>query len=206
MLGLFNYLVSNGPYFILTCLILFFWDLVDLFVERKSLHFLRIRTFWFFYYSARAFFCIIIIEVVWALNLLNLPNKYVLAFITPFLFTIFLQNLVVVMGGKVELNTQEVFLKFRDTILRYFASSLNLERIKAKSRLADSNMSIGKLREQCRIILGKEKFEKFESGLKNKNDEEKKLDYIEGIIAHLPPEEVKKYVKGLIKNIPIDET
>jgi hypothetical protein len=156
------------------------------------------QTFWV-YYLARAFFGMIIMELVWTLNLLNLSNKYLLASITPFLFTTFFQNLVVAIGGQ-EINIREVFLKFRDSILESFVTTLNLERSEAKSRLLNSHISITNLREECRIVLGKKEFEKFEATLKNEMDaKDLTLEYIDKIVGHLPPDMIRRYVKNLIK-------
>lgn len=50
-----NYLGSNYPYFMIFLMILFVWDLIDLYVDRKNYRFLRMQTFWV-YYLARGFF------------------------------------------------------------------------------------------------------------------------------------------------------
>ena len=192
-----DYLRSNYSYFIVFLAILFVWDLIDLYVDRKNYRFLRIQTFWV-YYLSRAFFGIIIMELVWTLGLLSLSNKYLLATITPFLFATFLQNLVVAIGGQ-EINIRDVFLKFRDSILENFAATLNFERSEAKSLLSNSNISITNLREECRIIVGKRDFEKFESGLNEMDAKDLTLEYIDKLVGHLPPDEVKKYVKKLLK-------
>jgi hypothetical protein len=155
------------------------------------------QTFWV-YYSARAFFGMIIMELVWTLKLLNLSNKYLLASVTPFLFTTFFQNLVVAIGGQ-EINIRDVFMKFRDSILESFASTLNLERTEAKSQLLNSHISITNLREECRIVLGKKDFEQFESSLSEKDAKDLTLEYIDKIIGHLPPDMIKRYVKNVIK-------
>lgn len=193
-----DYLRSNYPYYIVFLIILFVWDLIDLYVDRKNYRFLRMQTFWV-YYLARAFFGMIIMELVWTLNLLNLSNKYLLASLTPFLFTTFFQNLVVAIGGQ-EINIRDVFLKFRDSILESFVTTLNLERSEAKSRLLNSHISITNLREECRIVLGKKEFEKFEATLKNEMDaKDLTLEYIDKIVGHLPPDMIRRYVKDLIK-------
>jgi hypothetical protein len=192
-----TYLGSNYPYFMVFLVILFVWDLIDLYVDRKNYRFLRMQTFWV-YYLARGFFGIIIMELVWTLNLVNLTNKYLFATVTPFLFTTFLQNLVVAIGGQ-EINIRDVFLKFRDSILESLASVLNIERSEAKSLLSNSHISIDSLREECRIVLGKKDFEKFESTLNEANAKDLTLEYIDKIVNHLPPDEVNKYVKNIIK-------
>lgn len=197
IMPLVDYLSSNYSYFIVFLSILFVWDLIDLYVDRKNYRFLRIQTFWV-YYLSRAFFGILIMELVWTLKLLNISNKYLLATVTPFLFATFLQNLVVAVGGQ-EINIRDVFLKFRDSILENFAATLNLERNEAKSQLSNSNVSITNLREECRIILGKKEFEKFESSLNDTDAKDLTLEYIDKIIGQLPPDEISKYVKSVIK-------
>jgi hypothetical protein len=194
---LITYLGSNYPYFMVFLLILFVWDLIDLYVDRKNYRFLRMPTFWV-YYLARGFWGIIIMELVWTLNLVTLTNKYLFATVTPFLFTTFLQNLVVAIGGQ-EINIRDVFLKFRDSILESLASALNMERNEAKSLLSNSHISIDSLREECRIVLGKKDFEKFESTLNETNAKDLTLEYIDKIVNHLPPDEVNRHVKNIIK-------
>ncbi len=192
-----EYFGTNYPFFVVFLLILFVWDLIDLYVDRKSYILLRVKTFWF-YYLARGFFGIIIMELVWTLNLVNVTNKFLLAAVTPFLFTTFLQNLVIAIGGQ-EINIRDVFLKFRDSILESFVASLNLERTEAKSKLSSSHISIDNLREECRILLGKRDFENFEATLNEADAKDKTLAYIDKIVSQLPPDGIKKYVNKLIK-------
>lgn len=192
---LFNYLWCNSLYFLLTYLVLFFWDLIDLYNVEGSLYFLRNGTFWFFNLT-RGFFCVAVMEIAWNLNLFNLSTKYLLAFITPLLFTVFLQNLLVVIG-QADVNVGLIFNKFRDSVLKSFAKSLDLEFVEAKDWLLKSNKSIEELGKDCHIILG-DGFVMLESLLNGKDDEEKKIGYVEVIIGRImdqrPPEGVKKYV------------
>ncbi len=197
MIDLITYLGNNYPYFVIFLLILFVWDLVDLYVDRKNYRFLRLQTFWV-YFFARGFFGIIIMELVWTVKLVTVTNKFILAAITPFLFTTFLQNLVIAIGGQ-EINIRDVFLKFRDSILDSFASALDLERHEAKAQLSNSNINITNLREECRILLGKKEFERFESSLNETDAKDLTLDYIDKIVSSLPPDSIKIHVNRMLK-------
>lgn len=159
------------------CTTLICWDLMDIYIERKRLDFLLTTPF-FIYYSIRAFFSIGIMEILFVLNLFSISNKFIIAFITPLLFPLILQNLIVGVGGK-EINIQDIFLSFRGTIIDGIESRMATKRVRIQTKLLNSSLTEDNLRQQCRFLAPTHtKFKLLEEILKGKSEEEMRDIYI----------------------------
>ena len=108
-----NYLVENYQYIFVLCATLFFWDLMDLYVEIRNFRFIRTFTF-AAYYFLRVFFCMVLMEMGFIVELFTVKSRMVMAFVVPLGFSAILQNLVVKVGGvEKSINIGEVFDKFK---------------------------------------------------------------------------------------------
>lgn len=161
------------------CATLICWDLMDFYIEIKQLDFLLTRSF-LIYYTIRAFFSIAIMETLFILNLLNISNNFIIAFITPLLFPLILQNLIIGIGGN-EINTQDVFSCFRGTIIEGIESRRISKRVKIQTELLNSSLTNDDLKLQCRLLASPTKFDALEKYLSQKDEDYVKVEYIKAL-------------------------
>lgn len=172
-------LITELSYVVLSCLTLISWDLIDFYSILKRFEFLWTKQF-LIYYSVRVFFAISIMEILFISNFINISNKYIIAFLTPLLFPIILQNLVIELGiGGEGTNIRDVFLRFRETVIEGLQSRLRIKKMKVQTKLLRSSLSTTDLKQQCRLLApGSTEFERLEGYLSQKNEEEKREGYI----------------------------
>ena len=182
-------------YISVLCATLICWDLMDFYIEIKELNFLWTRSFWI-HYTIRAFFSIVLMKIIFISNLLNISNNFIIAFITPLLFPLILQNLIVGIGGN-EINTKDVFLGFRGTIIEGVVSHNIIKRVKIQTELLNSSLTNDDLKLQCRFLASSStKFDILENSLNQKDEDYVRVEYIKvltkwGGVNH---------AKGLIKD------
>jgi hypothetical protein len=163
-------------------LTLIVWDVMDFFIVLKRFDFLRLKFFWFNYFI-RTFFSVVILETIFALDLIPMVNKFIIAFLTPLLFPLILQKLVVEVGG-VGINIREVFSEFRETIIAGMQSYIIRSKVKVQTELLNSSLSNEDLKQQCRFLApSSSKFENLENYLSQKNDDEARVGYIQALVG-----------------------
>lgn len=188
-----SYLIENAPYYLVVCIVLLFWDLIDFYVELHEISFLRTPTFGI-YYFVRVFFSISTMEINSALNIVNAPNKYVIAFVIPIVFTTVLQNLVVNIAGEDQVNIKDLFTRFRKVVISGLTKYFDAAQVKMKIQLLRSGIDTHALQQECQFILSPEEFANLEKGLAGKPDEEKRSSYIT-LIAYRSPDRAKQLLK-----------
>ncbi len=163
-------------------LTLIVWDVMDFFIVLKRFDFLRLKFFWFNYFI-RTFFSVVILETIFALDLIPMVNKFIIAFLTPLLFPLILQKLVVEVGG-VGINIREVFSEFRETIIAGMQSYIIRNKVKVQTELLNSSLSNEDLKQQCRFLApSSSKFGNLENYLSQKNDDEARVGYIQALVG-----------------------
>lgn len=188
-----RYVGESLPYYLVVCVVLFLWDLVDFYVELREISFLRTFTFGV-YYVVRAFFSISVMEINNALSLLSFSNRFVIAFVTPIVFTTVLQNLVVEIAGKEQVNIKELFGRFRTVAISGLAKHFDAAQVKLRIQLLNSKINTSALREECQFIVGPDEFADLEKQLEDKPDREKRSAYII-LITYRSPDRAKHLVK-----------
>ena len=176
------------------CATLMCWDLMDFYIEVKQLDFLLTRSF-LIYYTIRAFFSIAIMETLFIINLLNISNNFIIAFITPLLFPLILQNLIIGIGGN-EINTKDVFSSFRGTIIEGIVSHSISKRVKIQNELLNSSLTNDDLKLQCRLLASSPtKFDILEKYLSQKDEDYVKVEYIKALTKWGGVNHVKRLIK-----------
>jgi hypothetical protein len=147
-----SYLVENYRYIVVLLVTLFFWDLMDLYVELRNFRFIYTFTF-AAYYFLRAFFCLALMEVGFIVELFTAKSRMVMAFVVPLGFSAILQNLVVKVGGvERSINIGEVFDKFKFRIKEDLISRDVVKKVLRQRQLLDaSGVSNETILETCRF-------------------------------------------------------
>lgn len=163
---------------------MFFWDLMDLYVELRHFRFLKNSVFGA-YYSVRAFFCIVLLEVGFAISLFEISNKIVMAVIVPISFSAIFQNLIVKAGGT-ESNIGEVFDKFKFNIKKTLIAQKVLNRVtESRQLLIASNVSNETILETCRFYADEKKdYEELIEKTKGLEEKDKRIEYIIWLVDH----------------------
>jgi len=175
-----TYLLDNFWYYLLSCVTLFFWDLIDLYVELRNFDFILNFTFGA-YYLIRVFFCLALMEIGFVIGLFSLPSKVVMAFVVPLSFSAILQNLVVKVGGvERSINFGEVFDRFKFRIKDALDRRNTIDKVLRQRRLLVSrNVSNNTILKTCRLYADKkEDFEELVNRTKDSDNESKRLEYI----------------------------
>lgn len=148
---LLKYLIDNINYFIITCITLFLWDLIDLYIDLKNFHFLR-RSAFLTYYVVIAFFSIATMEMGFILGLFEIESKSVIAFVVPLVFAVILENLVVKIGGiEKSIDFSEFFDKFKFAIRDSIIRRDEMIKVQTQTRLLNSKVKNEKILEWCRF-------------------------------------------------------
>lgn len=188
-------ILTELSYIGLSCATLILWDLMDFYVDLRQVDFLRTKPFWI-HYVIRIFFSIAIMEILFTLNLLNITNKFIIAFFTPLLFPIFLQNLVVEIGGG-GINIRDIFSQFRDAVVDDMQSRLISKKVRIQTKLLDSSLSNEYLKRQCLFLSpSSEEFDALEGYLNKKDENEARMEYVRAITRWGG----SKHVKDLLKD------
>ena len=147
-----NYLGENYPYIFVLCFTLFFWDLMDLYVELRNFRFIFTFTF-AAYYFLRVFFCMALMEVGFIVELFTTKSRMVMAFVVPLGFSAILQNLVVKVGGvEKSINIGEVFDKFKFRIKEDLINKDVIKKVLRQRQLLDATgVSNETILETCRF-------------------------------------------------------
>jgi len=161
-----------------------FWDLMDLYVDLRHFKFLSNSVFGS-YYVVRAFFCIVLLEVGFAITLFDISNKTVMAVIVPIGFSAIFQNLVVKAGG-VESNIGEVFDRFKFNIKKTLIANKILDKVtKSRQLLMESNVPNETLLETCRFYAEEKKdYEELIENTTDLTEKDKRMEYIIWLIDH----------------------
>jgi hypothetical protein len=173
------WLTDNILYYALILVVLFAWDIVDLYIEQGNFLFIRKRTF-VVYYWVRAFFAITLMEITLALGLLNIESKVILSFVTPLVFSAMLQNLLIKIGGEegTKLDFSKIFSSFREKILASLIQGNLVMKMKESKRLIDSDVPLTEIKKACQAYApSSEEFKTLEDILKGLPDYELRIEY-----------------------------
>lgn len=180
MHAVLTYLSDNFLNYVILCVTLFFWDLMDLYVELRNFRFISNLTFGA-YYWVRAFFCLALMEIGYIVGLFTMQTKVVMAFVIPLSFSAILQNLVVKVGGvERSINLSEVFDKFKFRIKEALLRKGVIDKVLRQRRLLVSNdVSNKTILETCRFYAtDKAEFEELVKRTQELDDEAKRVEYI----------------------------
>ena len=180
MNAIIDFFIENLWYYLILCITLFFWDLMDLYVELRNFRFIGTRTFGA-YYSLRVFFCVAIMEIGFSVGLFTTTSRTVMAFAVPLVFSAILQNLVVKVGGvDKSINIGEVFDKFKFRIKEALIRKDVIDRVLRQRRLLDAKkVSNETLLETCRFYAKDDvEFDTLLKRTTDMNDEAKRIEYI----------------------------
>ena len=134
-------------------------------------------------------------ETLFILNLLNISNNFIIAFITPLLFPLILQNLIIGIGGN-EINTQDVFSCFRGTIIEGIESRRISKRVEIQTELLNSSLTNDDLKLQCRLLASSPtKFGILEKYLSQKDEDYVKVEYIKALTKWGGVNHAKRLIK-----------
>lgn len=175
-----TYLLDNFWYYVILGVTLFFWDLMDLYVELRNFKFILKKTFWVYYWT-RAFFCLALMEIGFSIDLFTLQSKVVMAFVVPLSFSAILQNLVVKVGGvERSINLSEVFDRFKFRIKDTLDRKGVIDKVLLQRRLLVSkNVSNKTILETCRFYAEKEAdFEELVKRTKDLDEKSQRMEYI----------------------------
>lgn len=175
-----SYLVENYRYIVVLLATLFFWDLMDLYVELRNFRFIYTFTF-AAYYLLRAFFCIALMEAGYVVELFTAKSRMVMAFVVPLGFSAILQNLVVKVGGvERSINIGEVFDKFKFRIKEDLISRDVVKRVLRQRQLLDATgVSNETILETCRFYAKDEaEYRGLVEGTAEMDEEGKRIEYI----------------------------
>lgn len=152
-----DFIVENLQYWIISCVTLYCWDLVDMYVAVRHFKFIRSTGFGV-YYWIRSFFCIALMEIGTMVGILNFDTKYAIAFIVPLSFSAILQNLVVKLGGvDKSVNIAEVFEKFKFRIEEAIIKREEARNVMLQNELFQSDVDTGTIGAACRLYMKKPK-------------------------------------------------
>ena len=178
--GLFaTWIADNILYHVLILVVLFAWDIIDLYIEQGHFRFIRKKTF-VVYYWVRAFFAITLMEITLALGLLNVESKIVLSFVTPLIFSALLQNLLIKIGGEegTKLDFSKIFSAFREKILISLDQGNLVMKMKESKSLIDSKVTLEQIKKACQAYApSSEEFNKLEDILKDLPDYDQRIEY-----------------------------
>jgi len=180
-----TYLLDNLVYYVISCVTLFFWDLMDLYVELRNFRFILNFTFGA-YYWVRAFFCLALMEIGFSVGLFSLPSKVVMAFVVPLSFSAILQNLVVKVGGvERSINLGEVFDKFKFRIKEALVRKDVINKVlRQRQLLVSKNVSNDTILKTCRFYAKDEAdFEGLVKRTKSLDEESKRVEYIVWLVG-----------------------
>ena len=175
-----SYLVENFPYIAVLCVTLFFWDLMDLYVELRNFRFIFTFTF-AAYYLLRVFFCLALMEVGFVVDLFTAKSRMVMAFVVPLGFSAILQNLVVKVGGvEKSINIGEVFDKFKFRIKEDLINKDVIKKVLRQRQLLDATgVSNETILETCRFYAKDEaEYNELVEKTENLDEEGKRIEYI----------------------------
>lgn len=175
-----NYLAENYQYIVVLLATLFFWDLMDLYVELRNFRFILTFTF-AAYYLLRAFFCIALMEAGYIVELFTAKSRMVMAFVVPLGFSAILQNLVVKVGGvERSINIGEVFDKFKFRIKEDLISRDVVKRVLRQRQLLDATgVSNETILETCRFYAKDEaEYRGLVERTAEMDEEGKRIEYI----------------------------
>ena len=175
-----SYLVENFPYIAVLCVTLFFWDLMDLYVELRNFRFIFTFTF-AAYYFLRVFFCMALMEVGFVVDLFTAKSRMVMAFVVPLGFSAILQNLVVKVGGvEKSINIGEVFDKFKFRIKEDLINKDVIKKVLRQRQLLDATgVSNETILETCRFYAKDEaEYNELVEKTENLDEEGKRIEYI----------------------------
>lgn len=178
--ALLGYLVENYQYILVLCVTLFFWDLMDLYVELRNFRFIFTFTF-AAYFFLRAFFCLALMEVGFVVDLFTAKSRMVMAFVVPLGFSAILQNLVVKVGGvERSINIGEVFDKFKFRIKEDLISKDVVKKVLRQRQLLDATgVSNETILETCRFYAKDEaEYAGLVERTESLDDEGKRIEYI----------------------------
>ncbi len=168
---------------------------MDFYIELRRFDFLLVKPFWF-HYVIRMFFSIVILEILFTLNLLNIANRFVIAFLTPLLFPIVLQNLIIEIGGE-GINIRDIFSRFREAIIEGMQSRLRSKKVWIQTKLLNSSLSNDYLKQQCLFLApGSAEFDRLEKYLSQKDKEEVRVGYIKELTRWDGIKHAKELLKG----------
>ena len=175
-----NYLVENYQYIFVLCATLFFWDLMDLYVEIRNFRFIRTFTF-AAYYFLRVFFCMVLMEMGFIVELFTVKSRMVMAFVVPLGFSAILQNLVVKVGGvEKSINIGEVFDKFKFRIKEDLIYREVMIKVRRQRQLLDATqVSNETILETCRFYANDEtEYNELVKRTEDMDEESKRIEYI----------------------------
>lgn len=174
------YLADNLLYYVILSVTLFFWDLMDLYIELRNFKFIFNHTFGA-YYWIRMFFCLALMEIGFSIGLFSLQSKAVMAFVVPLSFSAILQNLVVKVGGvERSINFGEVFDKFKFRIKEALVRKNLIAKVLGQRRLLGADkVSNDTILETCRFYAkDKSDFEELVERTKDLDSSSKRMEYI----------------------------
>jgi hypothetical protein len=175
-----SYLVENYQYILVLCVTLFFWDLMDLYVELRNFRFIFTFTF-AAYYFLRVFFCLALMEVGFVVDLFTAKSRMVMAFVVPLGFSAILQNLVVKVGGvEKSINIGEVFDKFKFRIKEDLINKDVITKVLRQRQLLDATgVSNETILETCRFYAKDEaEYGGLVERTEDMDEEGKRIEYI----------------------------
>jgi len=175
-----SYLVENYQYILVLCVTLFFWDLMDLYVELRNFRFIFTFTF-AAYYFLRVFFCLALMEVGFVVDLFTAKSRMVMAFVVPLGFSAILQNLVVKVGGvEKSINIGEVFDKFKFRIKEDLINKDVINKVLRQRQLLDATgVSNETILETCRFYAKDEgEYNELVERTEEMDEEGKRIEYI----------------------------
>jgi len=187
--------LTELSYIVVSCVTLICWDLIDFYAVLRSHEFLWTKPFGI-YYIVRVFFSIVIMEIIFMLNLINIANRFVIAFLTPLLFPIILQNLIIEIGGE-GINIRDVFSRFREAIIEGMQSRLKSKKVRIQTKLLNSSLSNDYLKQQCLFLAPSSvEFERLEKYLSQKDEDEARVGYIKELTRWSGIKHAKELLKG----------
>lgn len=192
MEAILAFLSDNFYFYVIACATLFFWDLMDLYVELRNFNFIWNNTFWA-YYLVRVFFSLALLEIGFIIGLFTLQSKAVMAFVVPLSFSAILQNLVVKVGGVAKsINLGEVFDRFKFRINDALERKNVIAKVlRQRELLISSNVPNSTLLETCRFYADeKTGYDELVNKTKNMNDNEKRVEYIVWLADHAGNEDI----------------
>ena len=175
-----GYLQQNYQYIVILCVTLFFWDLMDLYVELRNFNFITTFTF-AAYFLLRVFFCLALMEVGYIVELFTAKSRMVMAFVVPLGFSAILQNLVVKVGGvERSINIGEVFDKFKYRIQEDLIRKNVIKKVLRQRHLLDAKeVSNDTILETCRFYAKVDaEYSALVEKTKDLNEESKRIEYI----------------------------
>lgn len=193
-----DYVAGNLSYWVISCVTLYLWDLVDMYVGLRHFKFITSPSFGM-YYWIRAFFCIALMEIGTTVGILGFDTKYVIAFIVPLSFSAVLQNLVVRVGDvDKSVNVAEVFEKFKFRIEESIINKQEVKKVMWQNKLVQSSVDTRAIMNTCRLYTKKyQEFEDFLKRVKNLTPESVRVEFVSWLVAKAGTVDI---VKGLLED------